>query len=248
MPRLGIGAAFDELAGGPSVQASKALREIEKIASKVRLGRGQAMDFTDKRSKPVLVVRSGFLVVRMDLNDGLRVGALLVPPGGVVRLSDFPLLGPLMIAAGEATVLLRLEDSQLDQLVERDSAVRSYVLSEARRQFCYDRGHVALLTAVRGDERVAGFLLETARSAGRNGSNGDVIDMPISRTDLAHHLALNPDTLSRIVSRFKARGLIAMPNRRSFRILDTAGLAELSPVGRSLMASPLARPVRANME
>ncbi|MGC5340792.1 helix-turn-helix domain-containing protein, partial [Escherichia coli] len=84
---------------------------------------------------------------------------------------------------------------------------------------------------VRGDERVAGFLLETARRAHKNG-NGDLIDMPVSRTDLAHHLALNPDTLSRVVSRFNAQGLIAMPSRRSFRILDAAGLAEVSPIGR----------------
>lgn len=58
--------------------------------------------------------------------------------------------------------------------------------------------------------------------------------MPLDRREIAGYLGLNPDTLSRIMSRFKAAGLIGQPERSRALVRDLSALAARSPAARSL--------------
>jgi len=220
------------LTGGNSHSAHGAPDAIEKVAAKVRLGRGQSMDFGGERPAPVVLLRSGFLVVRLGYGHGERASTAFVRPGEMIWLSSYRAVGPVSIAAAETAVLLRVEEAKFEALIEKDASVRCYALQQARRHNGADQLRIALLGALRGEERLAGFLLALAAQRGAAHPSGTSLDLPVSRSDLAHHLALNPDTLSRIVTRFKAEGLIAMPDRRTFRIVDLDGLSALSAVVR----------------
>ena len=59
--------------------------------------------------------------------------------------------------------------------------------------------------------------------------------MPFDRKDIAFYLGLNPDTLSRIMSRFKTAGLIVQPERSRAVVRDLSALAARSPAARSLI-------------
>ena len=60
-------------------------------------------------------------------------------------------------------------------------------------------------------------------------------DLPFNRKDIADYLGLNPDTLSRIMSRLKAAGLIAHSERNRAVVRDFPALAARSPAARSLI-------------
>lgn len=60
--------------------------------------------------------------------------------------------------------------------------------------------------------------------------------MHMSRNDIADYLALNADTLSRIMSRLKARGLIAQTGRSRIVVPNWKSLCEESPVAGTLTA------------
>ena len=62
----------------------------------------------------------------------------------------------------------------------------------------------ALLLAMSSTQRVAHFLLEMCSRL----EQGDVLTLPMTRQDIADHLGLTIETVSRAVSQFKTRGLI----------------------------------------
>jgi len=77
--------------------------------------------------------------------------------------------------------------------------------------------HVAeqqtLLARHGAESRLAGFLVGLARRRERQGLASDRLPLPMSRTDLANHLGMTLECLSRVLSRLSRRGVIAAERR-----------------------------------
>ena len=69
------------------------------------------------------------------------------------------------------------------------------------------------------------------------GAAGVAFELPLSRTEIADYLALNADTLSRIMSRLKGRGLVARTGRDRALVADWDGLCAMSPLAGALAAA-----------
>lgn len=63
------------------------------------------------------------------------------------------------------------------------------------------------------EERIASFLLDLFRRMGK----ADSVWLPMSRTDIADHLGLTMDTVSRGFSHLKSEGIIALENSHQHR-------------------------------
>jgi DNA-binding transcriptional regulator YhcF (GntR family) len=91
------------------------------------------------------------------------------------------------------------------------------------------------------EQRVVTSVIELALCTGVRSPGGVVFEMPFSRKDIADYLGLNPDTLSRIMSRLKAAGLIGYSERSRMVVRDLAALAARSPAAKSLIELSVAR-------
>jgi CRP/FNR family transcriptional regulator len=70
--------------------------------------------------------------------------------------------------------------------------------------------------------RVARHLLQQAAGSGSE------FALPILKKDLASHLNLTSETLSRTLRRLAESAMIEMPDQQSIRVLDRGGLAEIA--------------------
>ncbi len=77
------------------------------------------------------------------------------------------------------------------------------------------------------DERIALFLLSLTKRFGRRGYSDKEFILAMSRRDIASHLRLATETVSRVPSRFQQREIIAV-NRQQVRILNPGVLAEVA--------------------
>ncbi|HLI68071.1 MAG TPA: helix-turn-helix domain-containing protein [Caulobacteraceae bacterium] len=82
--------------------------------------------------------------------------------------------------------------------------------------------HMLLLARKTARERVASFLM---RMSGRAAA-GDAFDLPMSRLDIADHLGLTIETVSRAFTQLERDHAIAMPAARRIVLNDRLALAE----------------------
>src|SRR4029078_12568710 len=106
------------------------------------------------------------------------------------------------IGAGEPTVLRYAHDA---------------LAAQTRRLFL----HLAAVARFSGEQRVATMLTELAFRARKPALGGGfALDMPLSRNDVGDYLGLSADTLSRIMSRLRAAGLLGHSERNRIIVRD----------------------------
>ena len=74
-------------------------------------------------------------------------------------------------------------------------------------------------------ERVAGFLVGMAERIGAPERNRCVLQLPMSRRDIADNLGLTIETISRQLGELREEGLIETSGRSTVRLLDLAAIA-----------------------
>jgi CRP/FNR family transcriptional regulator, nitrogen fixation regulation protein len=107
-----------------------------------------------------------------------------------------------------------------------DGALAREVVASMMRGLERAQDHMMLLGRKSARERIATFLLTMAR---RMACGGTALELPMSRTDMADHLGLTVESVSRAVTQLERDGLIALPpNRRMVVLRDMVALADLS--------------------
>jgi CRP-like cAMP-binding protein len=105
----------------------------------------------------------------------------------------------------------------LDAAVAHNARVREAVLEAmAAEMIVCDRIQFRL-ARLWSDERVADFLLELATTA--EGLSGTSSPIAMSRADMADHLGITIETVSRALHRFQRRGLVRLYGAHRFAIL-----------------------------
>lgn len=84
--------------------------------------------------------------------------------------------------------------------------------------------HLLVLGRQAAVERLAAFLVDMADR------QGDLmhVELPMSRTDIGDYLGLTIETVSRVLTRLKQKGVIRLPNLRSVEILKPQVLRALA--------------------
>lgn len=84
--------------------------------------------------------------------------------------------------------------------------------------------HLLVLGRQNAVERIAAFLLEMSE---RQGGLRQV-RLPMSRMDIADYLGLTIETVSRVFSKFKQKGIIRLPGLRSAEIIKWQALQDMA--------------------
>lgn len=87
--------------------------------------------------------------------------------------------------------------------------------------------HAVNLCRPAADARVAGFLVSLGRRMKRLGRSERCLPTPMSRTDLANHLGMTLECLSRVLARLDRAGVISA-SRNQITCNDTGRLAALA--------------------
>ena len=84
--------------------------------------------------------------------------------------------------------------------------------------------HLLVLGRQQAVERVAAFLMDMAERQG----GLDHFELPMSRMDIADYLGLTIETVSRVFTKLKDKGVIRLPGLRSVEVLKWQALRDLS--------------------
>jgi CRP-like cAMP-binding protein len=206
-----------------------------EASTAVRVRQRQRLALSIDSVETLYVVRSGLMALTAQVEGRGRQVLQLLYPGEVFRTAFAPPLPEVALTALSAGEVRRLSWTTFEQLLQREPGLGGLYSQQAARQSALSAMHAAVVSALTGEERVAAFLIEVVLRLGRQTATGIAFDLPLSREDIADYLALNADTLSRIMSRLKARGLFTLAGRGHGLLREFEGLCQSTPMARTLI-------------
>jgi len=210
----------------PSRLSEEEISQFEQIVHRSRpIQAGEHIFRSGDKFRSVAVVRTGcFKSYVLDLEGQEQVLAFHLP-GEVIGLDA--------IHAGRHMVnVVALDTSAVCSLpfssVLKMARSMPYLQHELFRVMSQRISELETMVGdLSADERIALFLLSLAKRFGRRGYSDKEFILAMSRRDIASHLRLATETVSRVLSRFQQRDIIAV-NRRQVRILNPGALAEVA--------------------
>jgi len=164
-------------------------------------------------------VVSGSVRTYKILNDGRRQVGGFYLPGDIFGL-EFAEEHSLSAEAITDAKVLVVKRSALNALAGRDSSVAQQLFALTGRELHRVQDRILLLIKS-AQERVASFLLEMAERAAQK----NIIDLPMSRQDIADYLGLTIETVSRTLTSLETAAAIEVSTSRRIVLRNRAALA-----------------------
>jgi len=206
-----------------------ALSEAEMVAldratQAQRLAAGGTLVRTGEPRQFVFTLTEGALRLVRTLADGRRQITGFVLPGDYVGLTETPRHRHDIEAVVDSRVC-RTAIADMRSLRERHPQLERKLLQRTSMELAAAQDAGLLLARLQPAERLAHFLL---RLAARADTAGDMVALPMGRGDIADHLGLTMETISRTFTKLRQQQLIALPQLHRVQILDLAGLRRLA--------------------
>jgi CRP/FNR family transcriptional regulator, anaerobic regulatory protein len=227
------------LANAPTLQAAQAgLALLNKLATahtdglgaalpqpmRQRVAAGESLTHEGARTQHIFVVQAGTFKVIKTAMDGYDHVLSFALRGDVIGYDG--------LATGHfASTAVALEDSvvlavplaQLDAMRHSDTDLDHALQTALSRQLAHAIELAELMSAVAADARLARFLLHWSQRMAEQGLSPRRLLLRMNRRDIAAHLGLAHETISRCFSVLAERGCVKV-NNRDVEIADFDGL------------------------
>jgi CRP/FNR family transcriptional regulator len=127
--------------------------------------------------------------------------------------------------------LCRIDRPALDGLLRRFPALERRFLDLCVQELAATQEQLVTVGRRPAEARVAAFLISLAEAGRARHRPGAVLDMPMTRADIADFLGLTLETVSRCFTAFRRRGWVREPAHGRVELLDRTALAELAEGG-----------------
>jgi len=157
------------------------------------------------------------------LPDGRRHIGEFVHPGDIFGFEA----GPAHLQSAEAiehSECLAYSIAAIEQRIAIDPEARRAIRGLLVDRLAAAQNRILTLGRLTAGERLADFLLAMARRS----ACGRVAELPMSRVDAADYLGLTVETLSRLFTALRRRGIIRLPTAYHVEIVDLASLEAAS--------------------
>jgi CRP/FNR family transcriptional regulator len=195
-------------AGGPAPRA------LPVVDCRHRLERGEVLFEAGTPQDSLFAVRAGFLKVAAPVGGSGEHVVRFLLPGDAAGLEGF---GPRR----HAFTAVALEDCEVCEiplrraqgLADASPEVAAHLRRLLACELAQAHARYAGLAHLSAQQRVAGFLLDLAERWAHRGYSPQAFRLPMERREIADHLGITIETVSRILSEFRARGWASVKGR-----------------------------------
>lgn len=202
------------------------LDELEALSRHMELEPRQALFTQDEDARAVYNVTSGALSLSRLLPDGRRhvIGFGLI--GDFLGLA-LPERYTVTAEALSPVAVCRFERQAFQDLITRKPHLLQRLHERAGYELGLAQDQMTLLGRRTAEEKVASFLIALRDRYARIGQGSVTLELPMGRQDIADHLGLTIETVSRMLTRFdREKTLLIVPG--GVRLLDQARLERLA--------------------
>jgi CRP/FNR family transcriptional regulator len=205
----------------PSLQNLFSRQAVEKFEG------GTAVFWEGDAARHVFEVVEGVLRVFKIMGDGRRVITGFIYPGDLLGVS----LKDQYLYTAEAvtkTKLRRFARTRFQDEINQSPELRPQLFARLCDEMAAAQDQMVLLARKSAEERVSSFLLIIARRLSGNRQAAPVVEIPMTRLDMADYLGLTIETVSRTMTKLISSGVIAPSGRHAIIICKPGKLAMLA--------------------
>jgi CRP/FNR family transcriptional regulator len=157
-------------------------------------------------------IASGTVRIYQSIADGRRQVIDFLGAGDCFGLTGLDYHAYSVEAVSRVT-MIRYPRHTVETAIRDDPGAARRLFQLACEELRRAQEHMLLLGRKTADERIASFLLRLAGADGAQAAR-PVVTLAMSRLDMADHLGLTIETVSRTISRFRRQGLIDLLGRQ----------------------------------
>lgn len=201
------------------------LADLQAIGMKARYARNETIFSDGEDAAYSYKVVSGTVRLCKLMCDGRRQIAEFLLPGDFF---GFEWLGTYSLTAEALSdvVVIRYARNRLDRLGEESRDVQRRLMALLSRDLWAAQNHLVMLGRQTAKERVASFLLSLAERSGAE--DGEVLDIPMGRQDIADYLGLTIETVCRAIGELKRARVLTVPNRTQIAVRSFDALRDIA--------------------
>lgn len=199
--------------------------DLEAIAERRALPARRSLFHQGDAVNSLYTITSGTVRLQNDLSDGRRQVVGFALPGDFLGLALADQYG-FSAETLSATTLCRFDRARFVALVERKPHLLARLHAATSHELAIAQTHMVVLGRRRAEERVAAFLIGWRDRLAVVQGRSPTVPLPMGRQDIADHLGLTIETVSRVFARWtRERIVLGVPD--GVRVLDEARLAGL---------------------
>lgn len=204
------------------------LTRLRRLGSTMRLAAGQPLFHEGDPATRVFTIKEGVLKLYKLLSDGRRQVMGFMFPGDFLGIS-LDDEHAFTAEALEPVELCCFARGRFDDFLREVPKLERELYRLAAHELAAAQAQIVLLGRKTAVERLASFFLALlARAEDAADGPTTMVDLPMSRADIADYLGLTKETVSRVLATLKRRRLIRLVALDRVEILDRAGLEDLA--------------------
>ena len=191
------------------------LQELDKIIKRSSsFKRAQTLFSLDNDFKSLYVVRSGSFKTTISAANGREQVTGFYFPGEFIGLDAIHENSYRSNAlALETSSVCELPYENLQEIGKQMPQLQLQLLTRLSKELSSDKSLMLLLGKKTADEKLATFLLSLSKRFRDRGFSATDFQLSMSRGDIANHLGLAVETVSRVMSRFQDEGLVSIDGK-----------------------------------
>lgn len=203
------------------------LAALDAIADRGSFSAGYYLYDEGDAARSAFALEEGLVMLERLASDGARQVITFVFPGDFIGIA---LDGRHLVSAKclKASRLWRYPMAQLNRLMDERPRIDQAMRTVTNRILAHTLDQLCVLGRMTARERLVYFLLHLAEREGRALAAPLVIDVPMTRADMADYLGLTVETVSRTISLLKREGVIADHAPHQLAVRDLARVAGIA--------------------
>ncbi|PCJ30033.1 MAG: Crp/Fnr family transcriptional regulator [Gammaproteobacteria bacterium] len=164
--------------------------------------------------KSLYIVRSGSFKTTISASNGREQVTGFYFPGEFIGLDAIHHQSYRSTAKSlESSTVCELPYKMLQEIGKEMPQLQIQLLTRLSKELSNDKSLMLLLGKKTSDEKLATYLLSLSKRFKDRGFSATDFQLSMSRGDIANHLGLAVETVSRILSRFQENGLITIAGK-----------------------------------
>lgn len=213
-----------------SILENEQLEEVMSSIIRRKYKKGQIVFFEGDVSDKFYIINGGKIKIFKYTKEGKEQILYILSEGDFIGYLSLLKKGKFDFNAEalEDVNVCMLTKDDFDKIVKKTPEISLRILENLHDRLVSLENLVQTLSTKDIEARIAGILKNFAKEFGREEAEGIVIEMPLSREEMANYIGVTRETMSRKLSSMEDDGLIELIGNKKIVIKDLQLLEELA--------------------